>query len=411
MAVRLKIRGKLILSFSAVMVLVLSGLGYITYITFADAILAHKQQIASLRLENIRLRVAENSDPTGHLGQAELLQSLQSKDSFGESFVLLSQGEQLLLDSSNQALTEHQQLLGDLLAAAVTDELVKVGDVYAIHDSLPRSQLDLWYLIPESEFLASLIELKNRVVVATIIILWASIWVVLIIAHKISGPIRHLSRATEAMQKTEYSKPLKFAKTGDEISDLGQRFEDMRSHIEGLIFKDPLSNLFNRRYLMHALETEIGKSIRKQHALCCLMMDLDHFKQVNDTFGHQCGDEVIRQAAITVQGMLRNYDICARYGGEEFIVILPETEVEAATLVAERIRQAVEQLQIEWEGELYSPTMSVGVSQLDVTPDDPGLMMINAADEALYLAKRGGRNQVVVADEATPKALLDAANS
>ena len=198
---------------SAVMVLVLSGLGYITYITFADAILAHKQQIASLRLENIRLRVAENSDPTGHLGQAELLQSLQSKDSFGESFVLLSQGEQLLLDSSNQALTEHQQLLGDLLAAAVTDELVKVGDVYAIHDSLPRSQLDLWYLIPESEFLASLIELKNRVVVATIIILWASIWVVLIIAHKISGPIRHLSRATEAMQKTEYSKPLKFDKT------------------------------------------------------------------------------------------------------------------------------------------------------------------------------------------------------
>lgn len=410
MGLRLNIRGKLILSFSAVMVLVLSGLGYITYLTFAEAILANKQQIASMQLENLRLRLSNTLSAQPGKSVEELVGRTQLDDNFNGSYVLLSQGSRLLLDTSEQPAAEHQPLLEKLVASDIDDELQQVDSVYAVRDRLPSLELDLWYLIPEANFLASLIELKNRVIVATIIILWASIWVVLIIAHQISRPIRHLSQATEDMQKSDYSVPLEFSNSGDEIGDLGQRFEDMRGHIEGLIFKDPLSNLYNRRYLMHALESEISKASRHQQPMSCLMMDLDHFKQVNDTYGHQCGDEVIKQAAAHVQGMLRDYDICARYGGEEFVVILPMTDTKTAYQVAERIRQAVDQLEIEWEGQTYSPTISVGVSQLQTDADDPGLAMINCADEALYRAKHGGRNRVEVDKTAASTDFRDAAN-
>nr|WP_281411995.1 sensor domain-containing diguanylate cyclase [Motiliproteus sediminis] len=262
--------------------------------------------------------------------------------------------------------------------------------------TLASVDLDIWYVLEESVYLESIIELKNRVIAATVIILWASIWIVLIVAYRIARPIRDLTDATKDMQESEYSAPLNYKKTGDEVSDLGQRFEEMRLHIEGLISRDPLSGLFNRRYLMHALEIEINKAKRGEQPLCCLMMDLDHFKNVNDTYGHQCGDKVIQTTAEIIQRSLRNYDICARYGGEEFVVILPMTTLQAAKEVAERIRETVQNSPVEWEGETISPTVSVGVSVFATASDDSnGEVMIGVADEALYLAKRAGRNCVM----------------
>lgn len=166
---------------------------------------------------------------------------------------------------------------------------------------------------------------------------------------------------------------------------------------------DPLTKVCNRRYLDRRLEDEVARSMRYAHDLSVLMLDIDHFKRVNDTYGHQAGDITLATLCRLVKGSLRDSDVIARYGGEEFVVICTNTAVSGAMLVAERIRQLVESQAVSvtddsGANKIIPITVSIGVSGLGGSVDSKDAL-VNAADKALYRAKEEGRNRVVVATE------------
>ncbi|HXT48242.1 MAG TPA: diguanylate cyclase [Gemmatimonadaceae bacterium] len=164
--------------------------------------------------------------------------------------------------------------------------------------------------------------------------------------------------------------------------------------LEVLALTDALTQTLNRRALMDRLESELDRARRYSLTLSLLMVDLDHFKTVNDTFGHLAGDEALRGVARVLQREARSVDVVARYGGEEFVVILPETGEEGAVKVAERIRARVAEQPSEGVAAIPSVTVSVGVATVLSTGIQAPEEVIALADEALYRAKAQGRNRV-----------------
>lgn len=164
---------------------------------------------------------------------------------------------------------------------------------------------------------------------------------------------------------------------------------------------DPLTKVYNRRYLDRRLEEEVARSRRYSLELSVLMLDIDHFKLVNDTYGHQAGDVTLSALGGLVKTALRDLDVVARYGGEEFLVICTNTAIDGAALVAERLRHLVESHQVEIpDGSGGSQTIrisiSIGAAGLSASFDSKE-KLVQAADQALYRAKREGRNRVIVA--------------
>lgn len=159
---------------------------------------------------------------------------------------------------------------------------------------------------------------------------------------------------------------------------------------------DGLTGLHNRRYLDSHLQTLFERAVARRRPLSIVMTDLDRFKSINDTYGHDCGDQVLREFARRLRKNVRGIDLACRYGGEEFIVVMPDTEPHIAEMVAERIRAGVEQVPFDVdEGRAaLNVTVSVGVSSLRRGLDTPADLM-KRADVALYEAKSGGRNRVV----------------
>jgi diguanylate cyclase (GGDEF)-like protein len=158
---------------------------------------------------------------------------------------------------------------------------------------------------------------------------------------------------------------------------------------------DPLTGAMNRRAMEDAALRESARSIRHGHLLCTIMIDIDHFKDLNDARGHAAGDRALQALVHQVQTMLRSQDLFARMGGEEFTILLPDTPASSGALTAERVRQAVESLEIPFETGPIRFTVSAGVSELD--PADGGWEgMMRRADAAMYEAKEHGRNSVAV---------------
>jgi diguanylate cyclase (GGDEF)-like protein len=164
---------------------------------------------------------------------------------------------------------------------------------------------------------------------------------------------------------------------------------------------DPLTRIYNRGYLMRRGEEEFERVRRSTlvqgHAFSCIMLDLDHFKRVNDTKGHVAGDSVLKGVAERMRNSVRPYDVVGRYGGEEFMVLLPDTTIEQSLIVANRICESVRNAPFEAEGDFLPITVSVGVAEAGI--DDRTLNeMIKRADAGLYKAKSDGRNRVVWID-------------
>jgi diguanylate cyclase (GGDEF)-like protein len=172
------------------------------------------------------------------------------------------------------------------------------------------------------------------------------------------------------------------------------QIEENNSKLKQLASEDPLTGLFNPRMCTAIGEQLLKMSIRDGNPLSVIYTDLDHFKKINDTYGHQAGDQVLVHVADIVNGFLRQSDVCARLGGEEFCVVLPETDSQAAAKLAEKMRQRMEQT-IEHIGEVdLHITASFGVAQM--LPTDQSLSDIQKrADQALYAAKKMGRNRVI----------------
>ena len=158
---------------------------------------------------------------------------------------------------------------------------------------------------------------------------------------------------------------------------------------------DPLTGLWNRRALTDRLDQEFANIRRNGGSVAFVMADIDHFKRVNDTYGHRIGDEVISRVAEVLRGQSRQSDLPVRYGGEEFSVLLPDESIESAAALAERCRKDIEEICVSSAGQEVRVTASFGVSDTNITDSPESL--IESADAALYQAKDSGRNRVVSA--------------
>jgi diguanylate cyclase (GGDEF)-like protein len=179
-----------------------------------------------------------------------------------------------------------------------------------------------------------------------------------------------------------------------ELNVANERLIRSEARLQELAVTDPLTGVYNRRQFYENLSAEFRRSRRYKRPLALLLIDIDHFKEVNDRHGHTVGDEVLRTIAQALQRELRSIDLLARFGGEEFVVLLPETTTEAAVTVAEKLRRRVADHVFGAAG--ASLTISVGVAGLEdgmAREDD----LVQSADQALYRAKERGRNRLAVA--------------
>jgi diguanylate cyclase (GGDEF)-like protein len=168
------------------------------------------------------------------------------------------------------------------------------------------------------------------------------------------------------------------------------------SQLREMNTRDALTGAYNRRFLDSVLGKEFKRHMRHNHPMSVLLFDIDHFKRVNDNYGHQCGDEILKLFSAVIQEQLRDIDFFARYGGEEFCCLLPETSPEDAFLVAERVRIAIEDAVYKFQDLELKITSSIGIGSL--TPESQNVdELIEIADKGLYQAKEQGRNTVIAA--------------
>ncbi|EKD69309.1 MAG: diguanylate cyclase with GAF sensor, partial [uncultured bacterium] len=166
--------------------------------------------------------------------------------------------------------------------------------------------------------------------------------------------------------------------------------------VEMLANTDGLTKLYTHRFFQEVLKAEIEKSSKTQKQFSIILSDIDHFKRFNDTYGHQAGDYVLEQTAACFKSCVRNIDVMARYGGEEFIALLPETNVNGAYVMAERIRKAVEAKVYQFNEQTMKVTVTLGVATYPVDSQN-NIELVKKSDLSLYFGKENGRNRVAVA--------------
>ncbi|HET8728524.1 MAG TPA: GGDEF domain-containing protein [Alphaproteobacteria bacterium] len=210
--------------------------------------------------------------------------------------------------------------------------------------------------------------------------------------------IRQLRRIVEALAEETRAMAVYNRRLGCELTATSQQMVKMQVDLESVrkeAMTDALTGLANRKSFDLGLREAVAAALEGGRPLCLLMVDIDHFKKFNDSYGHQTGDEVLRLVARVLKDSVKGQDTAARYGGEEFAIVLPDTALNDAVTVAERIRDRMSSRQIirRNKGEtLGSITLSIGAAQFD--PGEPMTRLIRRADAALYTAKRTGRNRV-----------------
>ncbi len=172
-----------------------------------------------------------------------------------------------------------------------------------------------------------------------------------------------------------------------------------KMQLEEIAFKDPLTGAINRRKFKKLSELEVERSIRYQNDLTFLMLDIDHFKSINDRYGHSVGDEVLKHFVSTFLGITRKLDIIARIGGEEFVIMLPQTNSDGAFLFAEKFRKMIFNSEEFFEGHKIKYTVSIGIATFDTTKDNDIKSVLQRADKALYEAKETGRDKTVISKD------------
>lgn len=214
---------------------------------------------------------------------------------------------------------------------------------------------------------------------------WIVLAIVMIDFSYIGGYISSLRRNL----RTSHSE---LKKTIESLNISRSELEKSLAIIQEIAIHDELTGFYNRRHLMELLENEKNRSLRGNTVFTITMLDIDHFKKVNDTYGHQAGDEVLRRVSAAIKNTMRNTDFCGRYGGEEFILVLIQTDLKEAMICGERMRANIEKCQFPGVGDGLRITASIGLSQYQMREEID--TMVARADRALYQAKEGGRNRV-----------------
>ncbi|MFZ3171395.1 MAG: diguanylate cyclase [Carboxydocellales bacterium] len=281
-----------------------------------------------------------------------------------------------------------------------------------------------WVLVAEihrEQVMAAVQEYEKSAVLASAAVIFLGfIPIGVVFAFSITGPITKLRKMVNVISQGNWHQRVQ-VESFQEIAALAETFNQMADKIEKseaeiqvkqlelleknrllekLATTDPLTHVYNRRFILERLPNEMAQASRYGEQLSTIMLDLDHFKRVNDTYGHSIGDQALLEVVEAINLTIRKADIMGRWGGEEFIIICPNTGKAAAVALAERIRQRVEEVDfVTNEGAQIPLTVSIGVaeyypknSKSYLSSDD----MINRADKALYQAKNSGRNKVVV---------------
>ncbi|MBU4604649.1 MAG: GGDEF domain-containing protein, partial [Proteobacteria bacterium] len=225
--------------------------------------------------------------------------------------------------------------------------------------------------------------------------------------------VRRLARTVEALQQKEAEVTAKNQELVKEINNRLRVEKDLRISEERyreMAIMDHLTGLYNRRHFYVLAENELKRTLRRGHSLALIMLDLDHFKKINDNYGHDVGDKVLMEVGRVLTSQVRSMDICARLGGEEFVLLLPETQDPQALNVAERLRESIAHSCVPAGDDWVGVTVSLGVTGLNNVqrsqsqePKDLLELLIKQADRALYTSKTAGRNRITVYElPATP---------
>ncbi len=222
--------------------------------------------------------------------------------------------------------------------------------------------------------------------------------------HKPHDSLTWLSINSQPLYRPGDTRPYAVVASFADITERRQAEDELRvlqAQLREEAIHDPLTGLYNRRYLEETLTRELARAGREGRPISILMGDIDHFKHLNDTYGHHAGDEALRALGDLLRNCSRTSDIPCRYGGEEFVVVLPDMSLEVARKRAELVRQEFENLRIDFNGIRLSSTVSIGVA---VCPDHGTTAdeLIDTADQALYKAKYTGRNRVCLASHLGP---------
>jgi diguanylate cyclase (GGDEF)-like protein len=178
----------------------------------------------------------------------------------------------------------------------------------------------------------------------------------------------------------------------DELREKNRQLEEILSKVEILAITDPLTVLPNRRHFEATIEKEFNRTVRYKAPTSCVMIDIDHFKSINDQYGHRTGDLVLKEMANVIKNCLRKVDTVARWGGEEFVILLPGTTKDKAFQAASRIKEAV--FQYQFSAIQRQITVSIGIASIPDPSIDSAEKLIDTADHALYKAKAGGRDRI-----------------
>lgn len=214
---------------------------------------------------------------------------------------------------------------------------------------------------------------------------------------RISDGYQHVTRDEKQSLADQYDRQLRRLEKLARISDRYQNsLREVSEALREAALHDALTGLGNRRFLMERLKDETERASRKGQFYAVGILDIDHFKQVNDRFGHDAGDRALCLIANAIRDSMREYDLCGRWGGEEFLIILPETSLAYAVQVVERVRAAIAQADFDFLEAGFEITVSAGLTVYH--PGEAYSLAVNRADGALLTAKEVGRNRVEVAD-------------
>ncbi|NVL90496.1 MAG: diguanylate cyclase [Desulfobacterales bacterium] len=184
-----------------------------------------------------------------------------------------------------------------------------------------------------------------------------------------------------------------------QLKELYEALQEKNRQLQEMANRDGLTGLFNHRYFHDQLSKDFLRARRYHETLSCVLLDIDHFKKFNDTYGHQTGDVVLSTLGRIIEDSVRDSDLAARYGGEEFALVLYHTDGPAALHVSERLRQAVEGCEVDAEGKTLNVTISLGIATFPHEQIRDSKELVECADKALYQAKENGRNRVEVFDK------------
>lgn len=323
-------------------------------------------------------------------------------------------------DSSHQAHGGHEQMNHDTPMTPTThnthethgghaQDMALINEIAQVHIAKVRDALRDWHVDEAKEVdilsektqaqLAMFTNWMAAFAIAALLMFLFSVW----LNHRVLiRPVVSLSRSTnlfasgDLKQKAPVYAEDELGHLARDINKMASSLDHLYSQLSTLAKTDQLTGLMNRHGFEEIQTRELSIAKRYGNPLSLAMFDIDHFKRVNDTYGHDVGDEVIRAIAKCCCQVFRDCDYCFRYGGEEFIVLMPQTDMNAAMVAAERLRKAVEATTVEASGgRSVNVTVSIGLAAYD-KQDETGKRLLKEADEALYNAKGAGRNRAVI---------------